>query len=230
MYDEDLPAEKAMFDQLRRLLEARRIPVPVMVGSKISDQSSISGAVLKFKAAGVTHVYLDYAGQALQFMQNAESQRYRPRYAAWGFMSPGVLQTQVPAVQLRGALGAGFRPGTDVAASSSPGDLSAAGPRCRAIFRTAGLTYERYSLAETIAFTYCDMFRLMAAAATEAATFTAVALRRAFDTVGSAFESATVFRNAFSSTRSDASGAVRDLGFVDSCQCFRYLSRVNRPS
>lgn len=47
-----------------------------------SAQSQVQGAVLRFKAMGITHVIIwdDNGISTLFFMINAENQGYRPRY------------------------------------------------------------------------------------------------------------------------------------------------------
>jgi hypothetical protein len=230
MWSDDVPADRRSFAQLERLLTARGIKVVAKVPTTGNNPSQISSAVLRFKSAGVTHVYMTYLGQGLLFTQGAENQNYRPRYAAWAHLSPGVLQQFAPPSQLRGALGAGFRPGTDVGPAGGTGEVSSAAPVCRTIFEDAGLSYRRYSFAETIAFMFCDSFRLYTEATKAANSTLAIDIRDAFGVVGPEFTSASVFRNAFSSKRLDAAGAVRELGYVDSCSCFRYLSTTNHPS
>lgn len=230
MYAADVPADKRGFDRLAKQLRARGIDVAPPIGTTGNDPSQISGAVVQFKSQGVTHVYMTYFGQALTFMNAAENQRYRPRYAAWGYISPGVLEQFAPAVQLKGAVGAGFRPNTDVSPRQNPGDHNSAGPLCRGIMSKAGLRYERHGTAEGVAFTHCDSFRLLADAMNKAGSPAGNQVRQGVEVIGPKFESASVLRNAFSGTRSDASGGVRDLGYVESCSCFRYLSEKIHPS
>jgi ABC-type branched-subunit amino acid transport system substrate-binding protein len=232
LYEENGPQDRRVVAQLKRELQARHIPVVAEFGTNGTDVSQVSAQVLRFKAAGVTHAYIYYELENLLFMRQAENQSYRPRYSAWMGMGPALMQQEAPARQLRGALGAAWNPDLSVTPENNPGDVSGAAPLCRRILREGGLTYPRYSLAEMVGFTFCDALRLAAEGINAAGGSDPAQLRQAVAAAVAAkrYASAIAFRAVFSLTRSDENGAVRDLGYVEACSCFRYLSKVDHDS
>ena len=88
--------------------------------------SESQAETLRFASAHVTHVLSlppIEADQAL-FMQNAEQQRYRPRYGFTSYSLPLTVQQNpqvVPRAQLVGTLGVGWEPTNDVDAAHDPG-------------------------------------------------------------------------------------------------------------
>ena len=189
------------------------------------DQSGISSAVLRFRSEGVTHVVPDRLNLLL-FPQSAESQRYRPRYAVATTHGPILLQTAAPPAQLRGALGVGFYPSLDVDNANDPGDPSPASERCREIQRAAGedpTTRESWNgMAKT-----CEGFWYLAAAI-EAGGLTATGVADGTRRLGR-LDPVGAFAVSFEGGRPDGLAAVRDFGFIDDCECFRYLNDANRP-
>jgi hypothetical protein len=101
----------------------------------------LSGAVLKFKAEGITHaLMMDTTGWGVTvlFMQDAQSQAYFPRYAVNSANSPDFLRQNVPAQQLHNAMGISWIPILDVGPDAVPPD-NAAAKLCGDIFNAAGL-------------------------------------------------------------------------------------------
>src|SRR6185295_15757040 len=74
-----------------------------------------SNAVLRFRSSGIDRVItLDFAGLTnFLFMPVAESQGYHPRYGFHSLMQPEFLRANVPAAQMAGMLGVGWRPNYD---------------------------------------------------------------------------------------------------------------------
>jgi hypothetical protein len=161
--------------------------------------SQMPNAVLRFRSEGVTYVF-DYTAALRQFMVTAEQQGYRPRYSLVSSMGPrDQIAAQVPAAQLRGALGVGFCPTCDVASPQDPG--AAPGARsCRQILTRAGLRYEgepkRTALG--VGYFFCDGIRLGAGK------------------LGPDFQPAITFRSGLRPGRRSVTGAVRDFGWTAS--------------
>ena len=97
---------------------------------RTSDLGALSAAaanaIVKFRQDGVEHVLvIDVDGTlTLEFLNQAESQHYYPRYG-WNsqnvpqaLVGPGNVQPD----QLRGSMGIGYWPGIDLAASDDLGD------------------------------------------------------------------------------------------------------------
>ena len=189
------------------------------------DTNGMNSAVLQFRSAGVTHVVPESL-LLLLFPQSAESQRYRPRYAVSTASAPLLVQSATPAEQLAGALGVGFFPSYDVENPQDPGDPSPAAARCRELQAAAGndpSQRESWNLMGKA----CDGFAYLAA------TVDAVGLHDGAIAEGTplitSLESAGTFEIVFGPGRPDGVGAVRDLGYDLSCECFTYLSAENHP-
>ena len=188
------------------------------------DPADETAAVLKFKSAGVTHVIGDYS--LVNFTPAAESQRYRPRYGFTSFSPGTAFNLFAPPAQLRGALGIGWVPASDVEPPQDPGDVSPAEKHCRDIMKAKGepTTKPLAWLAMTWA---CDTFNFLDAAI-EPYGPSADGVRHAAADMGS-MRPAGTFSLKFPGGRPDGVAAVRDLGHRDDCDCFAYLSKTNRP-
>jgi hypothetical protein len=179
-------------------------------------------AVLRFSSSGVTHVFaLDNI--MFLFMQNAESQRYRPRYAINSLNAPSLLLAgTAPKAQLVGALGLGWMPKVDVDAMHEPaGRLIPGASTCDAVMDKRGPRYaadKRFAIQYFYAF--CDMFRFLVAAATEAG-LAPEGLRSAVTQMGKV-PSAATFRNGLGKGRFSVPAGAVDLRWDAPCQCFRY--------
>jgi ABC-type branched-subunit amino acid transport system substrate-binding protein len=208
--------------------ELARLGYEVAVTFEVSDAFDTDGfqaAVLQFRSKGVTHV-IPESLLMLLFPQSAESQRYRPRYAVSTAAAPLLVQSATPPEQLNGALGVGYAPSYDVANGQDPGDPSPAAGRCREIQSAAGndpQQRESWNLMGKA----CDGFAYLAAAVD------AAGLRDDAMAVGTpmitSLDAAGVFHIVFGPGRPDGVGAVRDLGYDMSCECFVYLNSTNHP-
>lgn len=191
-------------------------------GDQTRMGQEMSQAVLRFRQDGVTHVVAD-AG-VLYFMQAAESQSYRPRYALTSFSGPSFLQANVPAKQLVGALGAGWVPSTDVDNVRDPGDVSGAEARCRTVMKRAGQdTANRLAMA--VMLLNCDGFNFLSSAIKKGGLSPA-GIQRGAQAIGSLEPSGT-FRISFPGGRQDGASVIRDLAYRQDCRCFKYTSTKN---
>jgi hypothetical protein len=208
--------------------ELQRLGYEVAVTYEVSDAFDTEGmqsAVLQFRGNGVTHV-IPESLLLLLFPQSAESQHYRPRYAVSTAAAPLLVQSATPPEQLNGALGVGYFPSYDVDNAQDPGDPSPAAAHCREIQRAAGNdTNQRESW--NLMGKACDGFAYLSAAVD------AVGLRNDAIALGTpqltSLEATGTFHIAFGPGRPDGVGAVRDLGYDATCECFAYLSAENHP-
>ena len=189
-----------------------------------SDQSS--GAVLKFKAAGVTHVFCATT-DLLFFMINASNQSYYPRYAVTSLDAPFLLASNAPAKSLHGALGVGFSPFNDVAV---PPPTTPAQARCFKVMKDGGVDVPAAASARMLAQNICDQIYVWVDAARQGGGLDPAHVLAGLDHLKGVYTPGTVFASGLSSTRHDEASAVRDLGWNDSCACFQYLSNTNRPT
>jgi len=178
-------------------------------------------AVLKFKAAGITHVF----GASAFFMDDAQSQKYYPRYA----YLPGLGQLgaqNVPAAEMNGALTVGWAPVIDVAAAQDPGDTPGA-KHCRAVMIAAGLSVSNRSDLEAM-YSVCDAVYSFRAALDAGRAATVHGLRIGYETLGASFPTALSFSVDLGPNQHAGIDTVRDMAWDSGCGCLKYTSSANR--
>jgi hypothetical protein len=187
------------------------------------NQGDLQAAVLHFRSDGITHV-IDTDQFLFEFMEQAESQRYRPRYGVVTQNAPyELLQGVVPAKQLVGALGVGFDPGLDVAASQDPHKTPGAAG-CRSIMRHAGINYSGRRFADAYALGFCDAFDLLAQAAATAGGVASAQIVNGLAAVGPAYPPASTFSSGLSVNDHSVPGSVYDLRWDGTRGAFRYVT------
>jgi ABC-type branched-subunit amino acid transport system substrate-binding protein len=185
--------------------------------------SSMSAAELSFAAAGVTHVFTapPTAAATVIFMQDAEQQRYRQRYAMSSYLTPTQLALNVPPAQLNGAVGIGWNPGIDVEDAQDPG--SPAQSACLATLARSGVTFtSSQRFAKTAAWALCDAIQIPVAGAARAGKLDPDGLFSGITGLGPRFPVSTAFRNFVTPSHRTITGSARDLKFVNACTCFAY--------
>ena len=202
----------------------------VGTASDYSDQAAaVQSAQLKFAASGVTHVvsFEGNGGLSLFFMNNSESQRYRPRY---GINSTSGLQVLVDGglvrpEQARGAVGFGWVPGFDLSASRNPdnGPYSSASRRqCLAVYKAHGITYSDPN-AQGIALGYCNkLYLLRQVLNTTPRLINATTFVAAIDNVGSSFFAAGGLGSFLGRGRHDSVSKYYYWRWFDDCSCLHY--------
>ena len=180
----------------------------------------MQGAVLRLASSGVTHVI----GTDLIFMQNAQSQRYHPRYFI--AVQASLYASQQDASQLNGAMGQGYVPIYDVDPSDSPGDPSPATAACRALMKAAG---QAASDGPTLALQYsiCEEFNFTKAAIERAGALSANALRVGMEALGSTQPSTLTFKTFLSRQEHTSATVLRDLEYRSDIGRFVYTSRTD---
>ena len=220
--------QRAVADGLRPALARIGLKVEKEFAAPVSSDgsSAYSSAVLQFKAAGITHVVFSELGSPLAFTANAESQDYRPRYAFNSRNGPAsVLQSNVPAAQLRRSMGYGWMPMNDVDAQRDPGPTSPRQTLCNAIMKEAG---EDTSIRSTaaVAFYICDSLFFLDEALERAPDFTVAGFRAGAESLGS-YQTASTFSAGLAPGRlHDGARAYRLFAFQDQCRCFAYVTPV----
>lgn len=220
----DTPDQNALYAGYAKELAKHGLKFTDKVTYTQDAQAAIAAtqsAVLKFRADGISHVF----GASAFFLQYAESQKYRPRYAYLPGL--GTIGTDnSPAVQLRGALTVGWSPVSDVKAAQDPGD-NPAGPRCRAAMKAANLsTTNRADLK--VMYGICDAVYSLRTALTTGGVPTVPGLRRGYEALGSRFGTALTFGALLGPNRHYGVNSVRDMAFDSDCACLKYTSRTNR--
>ena len=227
-----LMPDTAVSQRLTKVMAARLRQLGVPVASDYAYQDSIasyggdmSAAVLRFKAAGVTHVLsLPPIALALGvFMQTAEQQRYRPRYALSSVTVATPLAANVPKEQLKGSLGIGWVPGIDVDDAHDPG-RSPAQRECEAALKRGGLSFagDADRTALSVAFAVCDLVKLVVQGTRRSGGLSPEHLARGIAEVGPSFLPAATFGSGLGSKSRFLPDVVRDLHYDTACSCFRY--------
>jgi len=202
----------------------------------ISNQATANqSAELKFSSDHVTHVVVFEAqgGNSLLFMNQAESQHYRPRY---GVNSGSGLQTLLDAgdiqrAQAVGATGVGWLPAYDLPAAMNPdnGKYSNAERRnCLAIFKRYGITFGNPN-AEFAEFVYCSTLHVLRDALNRTpnlitpATFVA-----AIDGLHTAYTAPSALGTYLGAGRHDAPSTSYLWHYFADCKCLHYTGKPQR--
>jgi hypothetical protein len=194
-------------------------------GGTVSDLSS---AVLQFREAGVDRVlFLESTGGAgpLLFMEQAESQKYYPRYGFTSNQSAQGLQSTYPEEQQRGAAGVGWVPMLDVAPAGRTPHSSAAN-ECNAIIKAAGIGPPQNEVEEVQRLGLCEPFFFLAAAlrqlTADGSPLSTSGLLRAIDRLGSNYTSTLGwYGNRFTPQQHDGAAGARYFTYLDDCSCYR---------
>lgn len=196
--------------------------------SDVSDMSAeVQSAVLAFRTAGIEHVMIQDAGNALLtllFMNGAESQGYRPRYGLTTNNGGQLLVGAVPEAQYDDARLVGWHPSIDVPPSRFDEPMGRGRELCDAIYADAGITFSDGN-AQLVAYGQCDEFRVLLAAVEAGSgplaqdTFTGD-----FLSVGTSFETAVVGPTRFAPDRRYGVARYRLAEFSGDCSCFTYTT------
>jgi len=190
----------------------------------VSRQSAaMSSAVLRFRGNGVSRVVFLQQGinGPYMFMQAAESQGYRPRYALSSTDGPSALAPLASPNQLRGTVGMGWVPVLDVPADK---DTSPAPRRKACLDLLRKKTAETFTTrtVEYVGLAFCDSLWFFELAAGRASSVDLAGVRTAVAGLGTTYESPLVLRSRFGPGMRDGAAVSRDLRYVDSCSCFAY--------
>jgi len=199
--------------------EVAEIGSPNSVADFGSSGSQMANAVVRFRAAGVTHVLmLENAGiMPFLFMQEAEAQGYRPVYGLSSADIPTTQAGQQEPAQLAGAVGIGWTPPNDVPHGDNPGG-NPHYDTCRQILSDAGLT----NLTGFYAQSRCDAVFFLKAAMEAAPDLTRAGLAAGVAGMGDSYLSPFTMGSSFGPGKPDGADVVRPFAFVDECACFRY--------
>jgi hypothetical protein len=184
--------------------------------------------VLQFRDADIDRVlFLESTGGAgpLLFMEQAESQKYYPRYGFTSNQSPQALQSTYPAAQQRGAAGVGWVPMLDVSpAGRTP--HSAAAKECNAVIKAAGIGPPQNEVDEVQRLNLCEPFFFLATAlrqlTADGSPLSTAALLQAVGHLGSGYVSTLAwYGNRFTLQQHDGAAGVRYFTYLEECSCYR---------
>ena len=182
--------------------------------------AATSAAIYRFRSQGVTHVF----GASGFFLQAAEQQHYRPRYAYLPGLGDFGVQN-VPAEQMNGALTVGWAPATDVAAAQDPG--TPGGKHCEAVMRAHSLVATQRTDLERM-HAICDAIYAFRDALNRGNSANVAGLRRGYEALGTSFTTALTFGASMGPNRHNGVDSVRDMAFDNGCSCLVYTSKTDR--
>lgn len=187
-----------------------------------------SGAfVLRFNQQKIDRV-IPIIANPVFFMQQAESQGYKPKYGLTSAAGPAsLLQGTVPA-QLAGSVGIGYQVYNDVDTAHRPKDVNTATRRCFAVMEKAGQQTSS-GIAQAVQTQMCDGLFFLEYALRDTTTLTPATLRQRSRAVGRSYVTPATFAADFSSGRTDGAAAYRAFAFKDDCKCFEYTGG-NKPA
>lgn len=148
----------------RRLDEVAYVKDPQQESELSQESADTSSAVLNFRSHGITNVmFLDPSGVSeLMFMNNAESQHYRPRYGFGQSEAAALRSTGVPAAQFVNSVTVGWFPRLDgVPANQTMYPQHE--QRCLTLFAKHGIQFDSDD-ARRHADDICDTFDVLATA------------------------------------------------------------------
>ena len=192
--------------------------------------AAISSAVLKFRSDNVTHVIILEASAtvSLLFGNNADSQRYYPRYGANSQTGQEALIASgaYPKSQLNGTVGIGWEPSLDIAPSEAGPNspyTNAAQRKCLALYAAHGIQFSDQN-AQGVGYLNCADMWFFRDVVKRTTAMTKEAFLAAANGIGSNFESLTIISSKIDATHHDAIAAVRYWAYKPECGCMRYTT------
>lgn len=201
---------------------ALAVDAPVAAQTSLGHSASQMPAIaLRMQREGVNRVlFLDNATLGPLFTIQAASQGYRPRYGFTTLSNPVLIQQNVPAEALDGAVGVGWQPTQDVLEKDDP-DPPAAATRCNDLMAKAGQggVSRTGQWAQRM---YCDELLFLQSALDGAADLSPAVLAARVAALGTRHQSPMTFATRFALGRPDGAAAARGTVYDRSCSCFRY--------
>ena len=193
--------------------------------------AAVSNAVLRFRGNGVTHVFILEASAvlALLFLNQADAERYFPRYGVNTQNGIEVLidTGNVPARQAIGAVGFGWYPMIDIAPSQNPTDgpySNARRQECIGLLAANGMSFADTN-AEAVALNECESLWFFRDTVNRMGpVINRDNFMAAVDQLGASFAPVGTFAAAFGPGRHDGVAAVRYWAFDAGCGCMTYTS------
>lgn len=238
LYDACAHGDRAFAKSTEPWLKARRlnyqaVSMPCSSGSADASggASAVQSAELQFASSGVDVVFIPNAIALLVFMNNAESQNYRPTYINQGFGAGFEAQGgAVPQAQLKKLRGFGWMPAVDVNQQRQPYSPTPQQAACLSKLKNQGLTPKAYN-DFMFAYVTCDSLDLYARALALTGGRSGLAeVRGALLRVMPSFTGAATYGGAYgvSSRQRGGPGRYRETAWTDSCACFTYRGPVRR--
>lgn len=225
---------KALAESGLKETDVRYVAVPQSDKSLADASAAISSAVLAFREQGIDHVFISDGpagiftgvGLTLMFLQNAESQRYYPRYGFNSNNSPG--WSNLPASQQSGMLAVDSY---DTERANDEGiALNSERERCWALIKKRGLKATDGQPTALAALNACETGWFIEALLERAAGATSLAqLIAAGESLGTSYRSPFTYGTRLAKGQHDGTALFRNSRFDDACACMKYSSKPYEP-
>ena len=213
---------------IKPALEPVYITVPQQIGALADMTAAVSSAVTKFAAANIDHVIIQDGpagvwaggGLTLEWMNQAKSQGYKPRYGQNAYNLPG--SNVLPADQMDRAIAIME---SDSSASNDEGwRLNQRRELCYKIQAQAGMPVKSSNSGdESAASNACDqIFFIQEAINSIDGVITSDTFVRAVEGFGTSWPSAAVYGTKFGPGLHDGAAMVRTAQYFQSCKCLKY--------
>lgn len=211
------------------------ITPPQTEGDLGQTSASVSNAVLKFKSLGINHVILfdGASGEAsggiltLEWMDQAQSQQYFPRYGLNTGGGFNALGSELPTKQKVNSIGASWIPSLDEGGQFSPSSTKQ--KLCLQIMRNAGQPTDNAD-AVSVELGICDeVFFLQQTLNRVKGAINQQSVLAAINSTGTGYTSLLNFGDDFAPSRHDGPDLIRNMSFQTSCSCFKYTTSPYNP-
>ncbi len=175
-------------------------------------------AIIDFKQAGVDKVVAIGGSRLVSwFIDTSITQNFAPQYAVTSYDAPEFNVFNYPEM-MPGATGISVLPGYDVGDEQHPFPATSAEQECVDIFANAGLEFtERENIRTGLM--YCDVLRLLSAAAPHMTEISAQGASEAMWSLGDGFEAASVYGVEFEEGSYAGGDQYRLFRFDPGCSC-----------
>jgi hypothetical protein len=226
-----LPALKAAGLKAK---DVRYVAVPQSDKSLADSSSAISAAVLSFRQQGIDHVFIADGpagiffggGLTLQFLNNAKSQGYYPRYGFNANNAPG--DPNLPADQQVGMIAvdsSDFQKANDQGISPNPQR-----ERCFALMKKNNLTATDGRATGNFAVGVCDTAWFTEAVFKRATSGTMLPrVIAAAESLGTSYRTPYSYGTRIGSGQHDGVSFFRNAKFDEPCSCMKYTSKPYEP-
>lgn len=213
--------------------DVRYATVPQSDKSLADSTAAIASAVLAFASEHVDHVFISDGpagvfkggGLTLQFLDEARSQQYFPRYGFNSNNAPG--DSALPADEQSGMLAVSS---TDVQASNDEGITpNPQRARCYAVMNKQGLKTTDGKNTGLVALGACDFAWFSEAIFSRARSFALADVIAGGESLGTSYRSPFSYGNRLGPGEHDGERFFRNAAFDDGCRCMRYTSKPYEP-
>jgi len=212
-----------------KVLQTAYITVPADANSLADSNASVSSAVTKFRAMGIDHVIVQDGaagvfgggGLTLEWMNQAKSQHYYPRYGQNFENVPG--WSIYPSDEMNNAIAVDQN---DLDRSrDADWHINSTREHCYQIEASAGYPVKQDNINDELAAaSACDLVFMFQRLMKTMSLITADAFMAGVNGLGTSYPSSEVYGTKFAPSLHGGGGMVRTEEYFASCQCLHYLT------